>query len=213
MKIFDNDYIQENEGLGAFTYLIVSFVIIISIMISVVMVKTSEIKKEPKVQTTVVETQAQEQETIETTTEETTKETTEEPTTAKPSLNLSENDKYLLAKIAMAEAEGESLETKILVIETVLNRVYSNRFPNTIENVIFQKSNGTYQFSVMCSGGRWWTTTPSSECWEAVEIVNNKTEEEICTNRILYFESCSGESWHSRNLEFVCQSDNIRFYK
>lgn len=124
--------------------------------------------------------------------------------------NLSDNDKYLLAKIAMAEAEGESLETKILVILTILNRVDSNCFPNTIEEVIFQ-NNGVYQFSPVESGGRWWTTEPNEECWEAVEIVNSM--ENDTSNGALYFESCLGESWHSRNLEFVCEIDNTRFYK
>ena len=41
--------------------------------------------------------------------------------TVKP--KLSNDDKYLLAKIAMAEAEGESDKSKALVIATVLNRV------------------------------------------------------------------------------------------
>lgn len=124
---------------------------------------------------------------------------------------LTSEEKYLLAKIAMAEAEGESLHTKVLVILTVLNRVETNGFPNTIEGVIFEESNGVYQFSPVIQGGRWWTTEPNEECWEAVSIVNT-TEEDI-SDGALFFESCSGESWHSRNLEFICKSDNMRFYK
>lgn len=125
--------------------------------------------------------------------------------------NISENDKYMLAKLAMAEAEGESLETKILIILTVLNRVESKEFPNTIEDVIFQSRNGVYQFSPVIHGGRWWEVEPNEECWEAVEIVN--TMEEDISKKALYFEACFGESWHSRNLEFICKSDNTRFYK
>lgn len=134
-------------------------------------------------------------------------------TTVKFSRNLSEDDKYLLAKIAMAEAEGESIETKIYVILTILNRVYSeNRyFPDTIEEVIFQNNDGVYQFSPVMPGGRWWRVEPNEECWEAVEIVNGM--EKDISKGALYFESCSGESWHSRNLEFLFKSDNMRFYK
>lgn len=137
------------------------------------------------------------------------KETKEE----KYNRGLSEYDKYLLAKIAMAEAEGESLKTKILVIFVVLNRVESNQayFPDTIEEVIFQSNKGVYQFSPVMEGGRWWTTEPNDECWEAVNIVNEMAEDISCG--ALYFEACKGESWHSRNLEFICQSDNTRFYK
>lgn len=127
------------------------------------------------------------------------------------SRGLTDEEKLLLAKIAMAEAEGESLDTKILVIMTVLNRVEAKGFPDTIEEVIFQNKNGTYQFSPTKPNGRWWTTEPNSECWEAVEIVN-MTEEDV-SNGALYFEACKGESWHSRNLHLICQSDKTRFYK
>lgn len=129
----------------------------------------------------------------------------------KYSRNLSEEDKYLLAKIAMAEAEGESIETKIFVILTILNRVESSAFPNTIEEVIFQSDNGIYQFSPIMPGGRWWNIEPNEECWEAIKIVNEMEYDK--SNGALYFESCTGESWHSKNLEFICQSDNMRFYK
>lgn len=61
---------------------------------------------------------------------------------------LSENDRYLLALIAMAEAEGESELGKRLVIDTVLNRVDSCEFPNTIYEVIYQKN----QFSSISDG-------------------------------------------------------------
>lgn len=119
---------------------------------------------------------------------------------------------YLLAKIAMAEAEGESLETKMLVILTVLNRVKSNAFPDTVHDVIFQNRNGVYQFSPVMSGGRWWTTEPNEECWKAVTAVFN-LEYDI-SEGALYFEACKNKNnWHSRNLTFICQSSNTRFYK
>ena len=123
---------------------------------------------------------------------------------------LSEKDKYLLAKLAMAEAEGESLETKVLIVLVVLNRVESNNFPNTVEGVIFQKLNGIYQFSPI-GDGRWNKVEPNEECWETVNIVN--TNEYDFSEGALFFEACYGESWHSRNLEFICQVDNTRFYK
>ena len=129
------------------------------------------------------------------------------------SRNLSEDDKYLLAKIAMAEAEGESLKTKIFVILTVLNRADSSNkcFPNTIKEVIFEENKGIYQFSPVMPGGRWWRIEPNEECWEAVNIVNGMKDD--ITFGALYFEACSGESWHSKNLEFLFKSDNTRFYK
>ena len=123
-----------------------------------------------------------------------------------------ERDAYLLAKIAMAEAEGENIQTKTLVILTVLNRVQSNDFPDTIEEVILQTENGTHQFSPTIPGGRWYTTEPNEECWEAVCRVQEAIYD--YSGGALYFESCaSADNWHSRNLEFLYQSENMRFYK
>ena len=63
------------------------------------------------------------------------------------------NDSYLLAKIAMCEAGNRNTQTKTLVIMTVLNRVWDDRFPDTIKEVIFQKgSDGVYQFSPIGDG-------------------------------------------------------------
>ena len=76
-------------------------------------------------------------------------------------------DERMLAKIAMAEAEGESVEGKALVILVVLNRVWSDEFPDSIEEVIFQKN----QFSPVAEGGRYWTTEPDAGCYEALELV------------------------------------------
>lgn len=133
------------------------------------------------------------------------------PANVSTDMILTENDKYLLAKIAMAEAEGESLETKVLVISTILNRVESEQFPDTVEEVIFQKVDGVYQFSPVIPGGRWYNVEPNEECWEVVQIVTESKGD--LSKGALYFEACSGESWHSRNLEFICESDNTRFYK
>ena len=120
-------------------------------------------------------------------------------------------ESYLLARIAMAEAEGENTQSKTLVILTVLNRVMSEDFPDSIHDVIFEKSNGVYQFS--CIGnGRWNAVEPDADCWEAVSVVQNAACD--YSGGALYFEACADENnWHSRNLEFLYQSGNIRFYR
>lgn len=61
---------------------------------------------------------------------------------------VSQEEVELLALLTMAEAEGESEKGKRLVIDTVLNRVDSKHFPNTISDVIYQKN----QFSSMWNG-------------------------------------------------------------
>lgn len=118
---------------------------------------------------------------------------------------------YLLAKIAMAEAECCSLRTKTLVIYSVLNRVASDNFPNDIESVLVQRVGDTYQYSPM-GNGRWASVEPNDECWEAVQAVLESSSDQA--QGAMYFESCANEdNWHSRNLEFLFESDGVRFYK
>lgn len=83
-------------------------------------------------------------------------ETTEEPTTVYISKDfqetyepkISEDEIELLALVTVAEAEGESEYGKRLVIDTILNRVDHDRYPDTIKGVIYQKG----QFTSMSNG-------------------------------------------------------------
>ena len=61
---------------------------------------------------------------------------------------MSEEDIELIALVTMAEAEGECEEGKRLVIDTILNRVDSGYFPDTVHGVIYQPN----QFSSMWNG-------------------------------------------------------------
>ncbi len=53
---------------------------------------------------------------------------------------LTDEEVELIALITMAEAEGESEYGQRLVIDTVLNRVDSEHFPDTVHDVIYQKN-------------------------------------------------------------------------
>lgn len=138
-----------------------------------------------------------------------------EPDLSKPSLDWGAEDSYLLAKIAMAEAEGEGVEGKAMVIMVVLNRVWTEGFPDSIEDVIFDYSEekDIYQFSPVAPGGRWWTTEPDEECYEALRIIMVEKWDE--SEGALYFEATyNGEdTWHSENLEYIKTVGNHNFYK
>lgn len=119
----------------------------------------------------------------------------------------SAQESYLLARIAMAEAEGCNTQTKTLIIMCVLNRVWSDEFPDTIEEVIFQEN----QFSPV-DNGRWDRVEPNEDCYEAVKVVMEAKYD--YSGGATYFENCADEdNWHSRNLEFLYESEGIRFYK
>lgn len=86
----------------------------------------------------------------------------------------------LIAQLVMAEAGNQDLTGKRYVVDVVLNRVDSDIFPDTVEEVIFQKN----QFSVIENGDfddAGWTIT--EECYEAVKL----EYEERLNYDILYF--------------------------
>lgn len=126
---------------------------------------------------------------------------------AAQSMELSENDAYLLAKIAMAEAEGEDTIGKALVIRTILNRVESDNsyFPDTVSEVIFQKDAFT-----PVRNGRFEKVEPNEDCYAALELIKEGWDE---SQGALYFErNTTKETWHSRNLEKLFVHGNHTFY-
>lgn len=62
--------------------------------------------------------------------------------------SISDKDVELIALVVMAEAEGEPELGKRMVISTILNRMDSKHFPNTIYDVLYQRS----QFTCMTNG-------------------------------------------------------------
>ena len=128
----------------------------------------------------------------------------------KMSMDWDSGEAYLLAKIAMAEAEGESTEGKALVMLVVLNRVLDDNFPDTIEEVIFQHNGDNYQFSPVESG-RFYESEPNEDCWAALDLIYSGWDE---SQGALYFESSkANDTWHSRNLEFLFIEGGHKFYK
>lgn len=86
----------------------------------------------------------------------------------RPWPSFTENEFQILCRIVEAEAGGEDINGRILVANVILNRVESKSFPNTIEGVVFQKNNGTFQFSPV-RDGRYHNVKVSEETKEAVE--------------------------------------------
>lgn len=121
------------------------------------------------------------------------------------SMNFNTEETYLLAKMAMAEAEDQDTEGKALVILVIINRVLSGEFPDSVEEVIFQQG----QFSPI-SNGRFDKVEPNKDCWKAVDLVmKNKWNESAGA---LYFESESASTWHRDNLQFLFQHGDHIFY-
>lgn len=82
---------------------------------------------------------------------------------------LSPEEYEILLRIVEAEAGGEDEDGKLLVANVVLNRVNDEAFPDTVKEVVFQRSkNGKTQFSPVRSG-RFYRVKVSEETIAAVE--------------------------------------------
>ena len=88
-----------------------------------------------------------------------------------------------LLRLVEAEAGGEDLIGKMLVANVVLNRVESDQFPDSINEVIFQSNNGVTQFSPV-SDGRFYAIKVSQQ---TVEAVNLALQGEDNSQGALYF--------------------------
>ncbi len=74
----------------------------------------------------------------------------------------------LLARVIAGEAEGEPYSGQVAVGSTILNRITSPRFPNTLSGVIFQPN----AFESV-SNGLIWRRTPSATAYRAARDAIN----------------------------------------
>lgn len=123
-------------------------------------------------------------------------------------------EKQILLRIVEAEATGESVEGRMLVANVVLNRVRSESFPDTVEEVVFQCEDGVYQFSPIADG-RYASVTISDKTREAVERV---LDGEDASDGALYFMARStaeeeNSSWFDNSLTYVMSYGGHEFYR
>lgn len=114
------------------------------------------------------------------------------------------DEAQMMMKIAMAEAEGDGIKGKAMVMAVILNRVKDPRFPDTIEGVIFQKN----QFSPI-SDGRYDKAETDVECHLALSEIERGEYDEVDA---LYFENAK-ESWQASNCIYLGTVGHHRFYK
>ena len=88
------------------------------------------------------------------------------------------------------------MKGKALVMLVVLNRVWSDEFPDTIEEVIFQKN----QFSPVANG-RYDAVEPDEECYEALKLLQTLLRTTSITSAFPFTPSLSASAiaiLHSR---------------
>ncbi|WP_026486161.1 LysM peptidoglycan-binding domain-containing protein [Caldanaerobius polysaccharolyticus] len=101
------------------------------------------------------------------------------------------SDLDLLARLITAEADGEPYEAKVGVGAVVINRVKDYRFPDTIPDVIYEKTDGYYQFTPVANG---WINKPASD--EAKKAAYDALHGSDPTKGALfYFDDSTTNSW------------------
>ncbi len=127
---------------------------------------------------------------------------------------ISEEEKWILCKIVEAEAGTEDRIGKILVANVVLNRLENERFPDTVEGVVFQENDGVAQFSPVANG-RYESAKPKEETIEAVEAA--LTGEDYSEGALYFMARKHADSenveWFDNSLDKVVTHGGHEFYK
>lgn len=123
--------------------------------------------------------------------------------------SVSEYEYDILLHIVAAEARGCDRKGQILVANVILNRVKNDSFPDSIEEVVFQKN----QFSPVVYGTLW-----STEVTDSVkEAVDCALAGEDYSQGALFFSARSrmkseDMSWFDSNLQWLFEHDGHEFY-
>ncbi|MDO4332582.1 MAG: cell wall hydrolase [Eubacteriales bacterium] len=112
-----------------------------------------------------------------------------------PLYQLTREDYVTLLKIVEAEAGSEDETGKLLVANVVLNRVKSDQFPDTVTEVVYQRSGKKAQFSPVGNGSI--ETIQASE--ETVEAVERALNGEDISQGALYFAARSAADPQNMN--------------
>ena len=125
------------------------------------------------------------------------------------SFSLEDQEYQVLLKIVEAEAGCEDTEGRMLVANVVMNRVRNGYFPNTVMEVVYQRQDGTAQFSPV-SDGRIDTVNVSQGTIDAVARVMNG--EDISQGALFFRSVRSRSGWFDQKLSRVLEHGNHIFY-
>lgn len=120
-------------------------------------------------------------------------------------------DKEILYKISAAEAGYGDKDAIKNVVYVILNRVGYKGFPDTVEEVVFEKTRGFYQFSPI-SDKRYWEVDITDEIIEAVdEAYGDYDDSKKAENAIFFKATYCDANW--TNYEFLFSDGRHDFYK
>ncbi len=128
--------------------------------------------------------------------------------------DISHEDKQILYKIVEAEAGNEDRIGKILVANVILNRLEDKQFPDTIEEVVYQRNGDVVQFSPVANGS-FESAVPDEDTIEAVDAA--LTGEDYSQGALFFAARLYADDnkmrWFDENLEKVLEHGGHEFYR
>ena len=97
----------------------------------------------------------------------------------------------LLARLVTSEAQSEPYNAQVGVAAVVVNRVKNKSFPNTITSVIYQKSDGYYQFTPVENG---WINKPATQTAKKAALEALKGSDPS-NGALYYFDDSATNRW------------------
>lgn len=91
---------------------------------------------------------------------------------------------YWMARIISAEARGESYNAQVGVGDVVWHREISAKYPDTVKSVVFQITNGHYQFTPVLNGSIYATPTASA-VQAAAEVL--QTHKDLVPGALVFY--------------------------
>lgn len=120
-------------------------------------------------------------------------------------------DKEILYKISAAEAGYGDKDAIKNIVYVILNRVGHKGFPDTVEEVVFEKTRGFYQFSPI-GDKRYWKVEITDEIIEAVDEAYDDYEDSKKAKDAIFFKATYCDAnW--TNYEFLFSDGRHDFYK
>lgn len=128
--------------------------------------------------------------------------------------DLPDEELEALLRIVEAEAGCEDEDGKLLVANVVLNRMNSEKFPETVSEVVFQQENGVTQFSPIANGSYY--KVKISE--ETISAVGRALMGEDISDGALYFAArkyadSEKMKWFDDHLTFLFQHGGHEFFR
>lgn len=117
--------------------------------------------------------------------------------------NFDNYSKKLLLEVGYAEAGNQGVDGIGLVMQVIENRLESDRFPDTVEDILYQKNQfatASYLSSV----------TPTDDCYTAYDKFIRGEYKDDCQGATYFSSESNG--WHDHNLKLLFQYKDHKFY-